>query len=238
MKLVKMSMVLLLALINFSRIKAQTADEIINKYVEAIGGKDKLDQLKTVYMESSVKMMGNETVSKTNIVNGSAYRMDMEANGQNIIEVYTDKGGWRLNPFLGATTPTPIPDNAYKQSKGQMYATGPLYNYAAKGNKVELLGKEGNSYKLKVTNADSVETTVFIDTSSYYLTKLTRATEFMGQPSDLTISFSDFKKVDMGLVFPFTTEISYGGQFSITNTLKKVEINKTIDPSIFVMPKS
>ncbi|HEY4937003.1 MAG TPA: hypothetical protein VII44_10500 [Puia sp.] len=238
MKLVKMGVALLLATASFTGIKAQTADEIIQKYVEAIGGKDKLDQVKTVYMESSVQMMGNESSSKTSIVNGTAYRMDMEANGQNLIEVYTDKGGWRLNPFMGATTPTPIPDNMYKQSRGQIFATGPLYNYVAKGNKVELLGKEGNSYKLKVTNADSVETTVFIDTSTYYLTKLTRATEFMGQPSDLTITFSDFKKGDMGLIFPYTTEISYGGQFSITSTLKKVEVNKTIDPSIFIMPKS
>jgi len=29
-----------------------------------------------------------------------------------------------------------------------------------------------------------------------------------------------------------------GGQFALTVTVKKVELNKTIDPAIFEMPKS
>jgi hypothetical protein len=237
MKLVKMGVLLLLGVTGFSAIRAQTVDEIYNKYVDALGGKDKLDQVKTVYIENTVQMMGNESQSTTSIVIGSGFRMEMEANGQKVIQVFTDKGGWQVNPYMGAPTPTAVSDEIFKQSKGQLYAF-PLYNYAARGNKVELLGKDGNSYKLKITNADSAATTVFIDATTYYLTKLTRTTEFMGQPAELTITYSDFKKGDSGLLFPYTTEINYGGQFDITNTVKKIEVNKTIDPSIFVMPKS
>jgi hypothetical protein len=238
MKLVKTGMTILLAITGFSGIRAQTVDEIINKYVDAIGGKDKLDQIKTVYIENTVQVMGGEGPSTTSVVNGMGYRLESEVNGQKMIQVFTDKGGWQVNPFMGATTPQPIPDDIFKQSKGQIYATGPLYNYAAKGNKVELLGKDGNAFKLKITNADSVETIVYIDATTYYLTKLTRSTNFMGQAMELTITFSNFKKGDMGLVFPYTTEINYGGQFSLTNNVNKIELNKTIDPAIFVMPKS
>ena len=238
MKLVKTGMTILLAITCFSGIRAQTVDEIINKYVDAIGGKDKLDQIKTVYIENTVQVMGGEGPSTTSVVNGMGYRLESEVNGQKMIQVFTDKGGWQVNPFMGATTPQPIPDDIFKQSKGQIYATGPLYNYAAKGNKVELLGKDGNAFKLKITNADSVETIVYIDATTYYLTKLTRSTNFMGQAMELTITFSNFKKGDMGLVFPYTTEINYGGQFSLTNNVNKIELNKTIDPAIFVMPKS
>ncbi len=238
MKLVKMGMALLLAVAGFSGIRAQTVDEIVNKYVDAIGGKDKLDQVKTVYIENNIQVMGNEGLSTTSIVNGKGFRVESDVNGQKTIQVLTDNGGWQVNPYMGATTPQPLPEEMYKQSKGQIYATGPLYNYAAKGNKVELLGKEGNAYKLKITNSDSLETIAFVDTSSYYLTKITKSTNFMGQTMDLTITFSDFRKGDTGIVFPYTTEINYGGQFSLTNTVKKIELNKAIDPAIFVMPKS
>ena len=238
MKLVKMGLALLLAVTSFSVTRAQTADEIVNKYVDAIGGKDKLDQIKTVYIENTVQVMGNEGPSTTSIVNGVGYRMESDVNGQKMIQVFTDKGGWQINPFMGATTPQPIPDEMYKQSKGQLYVTGPLYNYAAKGNKVELLGKEGNAYKLKITNTDSLETIAYVDATTYYLTKITRSSNFMGQTMELSITFSNFKKSDMGIVFPYTTEISYGGQFTITNNVNKIELNKTIDPSIFVMPKA
>jgi outer membrane lipoprotein-sorting protein len=238
MKMMKMGMAAMLTLTVFGGVQAQTADEIVNKYINAIGGKDKLEQIKTVYMENTVQVMGNEGPSKTSVVNGKAFRLESEVNGQKMVQVFTDKGGWQINPFMGATTPTPLPDDLYKQSKGQMDVTGPLYNYAAKGNKVELVGKEGNLYKLKVTNQDSVESNWFIDDASYYLVKMTKSAQMMGQTMEVSINFSDFKKTDFGIVFPYTTEVSYGGQFNITSTLKKVEVNKTIDPAIFEMPKS
>ncbi|HEY2350378.1 MAG TPA: hypothetical protein VGH64_15275 [Puia sp.] len=238
MNMVKTGLTFLMAVICFSFSKAQTADEIVNKYVDAIGGKEKLDQIKTVYVTNTTQAMGNEGPSTTQIIDGKAFRLDYEINGQKSTQVYTDKGGWQINPFMGATTAQPIPEEMYKQSKGQLYFTGPLYNYAAKGNKVELLGKDGNSYKLKITNTDSVETMAYIDAESYHLTKITRQTNFMGQSMELTVSFSNFKKTDFGITIPYTTEINYGGQFSITNNITKIEINKTIDPAVFEMPKS
>jgi hypothetical protein len=236
MNMVKKGLSLLLAVIVFNTVGAQTVDDIINKYVDAIGGKDKLDQVKTIYISNTTQVMGNEGPSTTQILNGKAYRLDYEVNGQKSTQVITDKGGWQINPFMGATTAQPLPDEMYKQSKGQLFFS-PLYNYAARGNKAELLGKEGNDYKLKMTNVDSVETIMYIDGSTYFLTKVTRQTNFMGQGMELSITFSNFKKTDFGVTVPYTTEISYGGQFTITNNINKIEFNKTIDPAVFEMPK-
>lgn len=238
MNLVKKGMSFLLAIACFSAVKAQTADDIISKYVDATGGKDKLEQIKTVYINNTTAAMGNEGPSTTQIINGKAYRLDFEISGQKSTQVFTDKGGWQINPFMGAVTAQPLPDDVYKQSKGQLYITGPLYNYAAKGNKVELLGKDGNSYKLKITSADSTESIAYVDATTYYLTKITRQANFMGQSMELAVTFSNFKKTDLGVVIPYTTEINYGGQFTITNNINKIEFNKTIDPSVFEMPKS
>jgi outer membrane lipoprotein-sorting protein len=237
MKLVKTGLALLLAFAGFGSIRAQTSDEIISKYLDAIGGKDKLLQVKTLYMENTSQVMGNEGPSTVTIVNGVGYKIVSEINGQSFIQVFTDKGGWQVNPYAGAATPTALPEDLFKQGKSKLDYF-PLVNYAAKGNKVELLGKEGSAFKLKITGADSSETMVFIDTATYYMTKLTSTASMMGQTMEVTSNFSNFKKADLGIVFPFSSEISYGGQFNITVTVNKIELNKKIDPSVFDMPKS
>ena len=238
MKMVKTCLALVIMLTAFSQIRAQTADDVINRYFDAIGGKDKIAQIKSIHMENTVEAMGGEGPSTITILNGKGYRLDSEVNGSKITQVFTDKGGWMINPFMGGTTPQAIPDDVYKQSKERLDVGGPLFNYAAKGTKVVLDGTEAGAYKLKVTTADSVEMELFIDSASYNLVKVVSSATMMGQTMDVTTTFSDFKKSDFGVVFPNTTEISYGGQFDITSKVKKLEINQPVDPAIFEMPKS
>jgi hypothetical protein len=238
MKMVKMGLALIVAMAGITGLRAQTADDIVNKYIDAIGGRDKLSKVKTFYSESTSQVMGQEGPSTLTIVKGVGYKLSSDMSGQSIIMVITDNGGWQLNPYAGATTPTPLPDAAVKQGKGKLDPFGPLFDYATKGNKVELVGKEGGAYKLKVTGADAGETLVYIDTATYYMTKLSINQEFMGQMMEISSTYSDFKKGDMDIIFPFTIDLSYGGQFNVMNSVKKIEINKNIDPSVFVMPKS
>jgi|SRR6185312_2932207 len=238
MKMVKTCLALVITLTAFAQIQAQTADDIINKYFDAIGGKDKIAQIKSVHMENTVEAMGGEGPSTITILNGKGYRFDSEMNGNKITQVYTDKGGWAINPFMGSTTPQVVPDEVYKQNKERFDVGGPLFNYAAKGSKVVLDGKEAGAYKLKVTTADSIEMELYIDSATYNLVKLTSSASMMGQTMEVVTTFSDFKKSDFGIVFPNTTEISFGGQFDITSRIKKLDINQEVDPKIFEMPKS
>jgi hypothetical protein len=239
MKMLKMGLALFVAMAGITGLRAQTADDIVNKYIDAIGGKDKLAKVKTFYSESTSTVMGQDGPSSLTIVKGVGYKVSSEISGQSIVMVITDNGGWQINPYAGATTATPLPDAAVKQGKGKLDPFGPLYDYASKGFKVELVGKDGGAYKLKVTGAaDAGETMIYIDTATYYMTKLSVNQEFMGQMMEISSTYSDFKKGDMDIVFPYTIDLSYGGQFNVANSVKKIEINKTIDPSVFVMPKS
>ena len=50
--------------------QSQTVDEVISKHVEAIGGKDKLSQVKSIYTENTMEVMGNSAPQKEYLVEG------------------------------------------------------------------------------------------------------------------------------------------------------------------------
>lgn len=235
MKQVKLCLVGITALLSSVTVIAQTADEIVAKHIEAIGGKDKISQIKSIYSESTMSIMGNEAPNTTYILNGKGFKTEIDMGGQKIVQAYTDKGGWSINPMTGATDAQPIPDEQFKAAKGQIYAGGPLFNYAERGSKVEYAGKEGNSQKLKVTN-NGTESTYYLDATTYYITKAIAKGNMQGQDVEITTNFSDYKKTDFGFVMPYTVEVDFGG-FTMSSNVKKVEINKEIDPKIFEMPK-
>jgi hypothetical protein len=242
MKTLKFGFFLLTALMTTMMVQAQTADEIINKHIDAIGGKDKVNSVKSIYLESTLEVMGNEAPSTTYIISGKGYKSETDFNGQKIISCVTDKGGWTLNPMMGQTAPEALPEDQAKAGQSQLQIGGPLFDYASKGSKVELQGKEDvngvSAHKIKLTTKDSVVSTYYIDPNTYYIIKAISKTNAGGQEGETTVVFSDYQKTDVGFVFPMAQEITLPQGFTLTIKHKKIEVNKEIDPKIFEMPKS
>jgi hypothetical protein len=221
-------------------LQAQTIDEVINKYFEALGGKDKVASMKTMHTEFDVEVSGIAASGACWIVNGKAFRNETSFNGQQMIQCYTDTSGWSVNPFMGEMTPTIMTAEQVKAGQGQLDLAGPLFNYAAKGNTVELLGKEPldgkTAFKLKIKTQAGAEITSWIDATTYYLVKNYIKATVNGSDIQTTMLTSNFKKTDNGYVVPYTMQITVSG-LTVDMTNKKVEINKEVDRTIFAMPK-
>jgi|ERR1043166_742587 hypothetical protein len=215
---------------------AQTVDEIIGKHIDAIGGKELIGKIQTIRMETSTQIMGNDVPGTVTILNGKGYHAETEFNGVKMIQCYTDKSGWTTNPMAGKG-PEAMPKEQYASGQPQIHIGGELFDYAAKGSKAELLGKEGTLYKIRLTASDKAVTTFYIDPVTYFITRVTKTGEAMGQNVEITISLSDYKKTDYGYTVPYTTEMDFGGMFSMRVTTSKIEINTPVDPKIFEMPK-
>ena len=226
---------LALAAVSSSSLYAQTVDEVISKHVDALGGKEKLSQVKSLYTENSMDVMGNSAPQKEYLIEGKGYKSEVDFNGTSIVQCFTDKGGWAINPMAGSTDAQAIPDAIYKAGKAQIYLGGAVVDYAAKGYKAELMGKDGGSFKVKITG-DGNESYYFIDASSYLLTKSIIKSEVMGQMIDVTTTYSDYKKTDFGIMYPYAKNIDMG-MFQLAQKVGKIEVNKAIDPKIFEMPK-
>ncbi len=243
MQTLKTGFGLFLALVVFTCVKAQTADEIVNKYIAAIGGKEKLNAIKTLYYESTLDVMGNEAASTTYIVAGKSYKSETDFSGQKIIQVISDKGGWSVNPLTGQSTPEELPKDMLKGSELQYAVPGANFlDYAAKGSKLELLGMDKvnnkSAYKLKLTTKDSAVVTYFIDSATNYVVKAVTNVNANDQQIETTIGLLDYQKTDFGYTFPMKQQIDLPQGISLTVTVKKIEVNKDIDPKIFEMPKS
>ena len=63
--------------------------------------------------------MGSDNPSTTTIVDGVGYKNETDFNGAKIVQCYTDKGGWMVNPMAGQHDPTPMPEDVYNAGKGR-----------------------------------------------------------------------------------------------------------------------
>jgi outer membrane lipoprotein-sorting protein len=220
----------------------QTADEIIGKYVEKIGGMEKLQAIKT--MRSTGKFIGGggfEAVIINENKRPNLVRGEFSLQGMTAINAFDGKNGWKINPFSGKKDAETLGEEELKQIVEDSDFDGPLVNYAAKGNKVEFMGKEefegSDVYKLKVTLANGTVKHYFLD-SDYYVPikvetrQINRGTEFESE----TI-LGDYKEVG-GVYFAFSSESGLKGSSNkVTVTIEKIEINVPIDDSRFAMPK-
>lgn len=216
-------------------IHAQTVDEVISKHIDAIGGKEKISQVKSLYSENSVEVMGNSAPQKEYLVDGKGFKSELDFNGTSIVQCFTDKSGWMVNPMAGGSDAQTIPDAVYKSGKSQIYFGGPLIDYATKGYKAELAGQEGGAFKIKITG-DGTESYYFIDSKTYYLTKSIIKSEVMGQSVDVNTTYGDYKKTDFGVTIAYRRDIDMG-MFQMSQKVDKVEVNKEIDAKIFDIPK-
>ncbi|NHM01887.1 outer membrane lipoprotein-sorting protein [Flavobacterium difficile] len=221
---------------------AQTADEIITKYFENIGGKEKLSKVNSFKMSMVTNYNGMEI--PVEVFNDKTGKMYVKINfqGKEITQIAFDgKTGWSTNfmTMKAEKLDSETTENMLSQIKD---FPDPFLNYKEKGFKVEFLGKETKEgtecFKIKLTKdpitvAGKKEENVtfyYFDTENY-VPIMTEA-EIKEGPSKGQISTStmgDYQEVD-GLFFPFT--MNQGGQ---AMTVKKILINPTVDAKEFEM---
>lgn len=219
------------------QVYSQTIDEIIAKNIDAMGGKEKIQSITSLYIENTMEAMGNESTNSTLILNGKGAKTKSDFNGQAMIQCYTDKGGWAINPFAGGAEATVMPEQQYLSGKSQIFIGTTFWDYAAKGIKVELIGKEKlqnvDVFKVKLTIPENQVMYYYIDASTYYVVQSSMTTQMMDQQTEIITKYSDYQKTDFGYVLPKVTTTSFGEQFSMVYKLKKAEFNIPVDPLMF-----
>jgi hypothetical protein len=234
---------------------AQTADDIIAKHVGAMGGKDKLLTVHSLYIEgTAVTSTGTEVNTKTWRVQGKLYRQEIDFGMGTIVIIVTPTQGWASNPRTGGEFKA-LPDEQLKALQTQMDPADPLVDYAAKGNKVELAGKDtvdnNECIRIKLTYATGQYAVFSIDEKTFFIVRETRKGGGMmgggggagngggrrpggAGDGEMRIDFNDFKPTPNGFMFPYTI---IAGGFGARSSVTKLEINGSVDVAALSKPK-
>lgn len=211
---------------------SQTADEIIDKYIAAIGGKENWKKVNSIKMEGNVEVQGLEIPFTMQAVNGKGVRTDGEFQGNFFIDIITPTKGWSQNPMAGKATLQPLSDDELKEKLDDLDLQGAFIDYKEKGSMVEFLGKDeedGNEYfKIKLTTKNKNETTYFFDTKTYLVYKQETITKQQGQEIKVVVKSLDYQNVEGGVKMPFKLD-----QGQMVLAAKKFTVNGTIDEKIF-----
>ncbi|MEY4114210.1 MAG: hypothetical protein RLZ76_903 [Bacteroidota bacterium] len=213
-------------------IQAQTADEIIEKYITAIGGKEKWKQVKSMKVNGFIEVQGIKINFTQQAIHNVGVRVDAEFQGQKIIDITTPTKGWSQNPFGGRSSLQPISEEELKQKLDELDIQDEFIDYASKGSTVEFLGKDeedGNEfYKVKMTTKNNNESVYFFDVNTSLIYKEEKTVKQQGQEMKMVTKVFDYKTIPFGIKIPHKSEQM--GQLLVTD---KIDINPTIDENIF-----
>jgi len=219
----------------------QTAEQILDKHIAAVGGADKVGNVKSIQYEQAMNMMGMDMTGKSTVVVGKSARTEIAVMGQSIVSVIDGDKGWMINPMMGGTTPQELPAEQVKLSKGNTEPTGLQLAYA-RTNKypLELVGKEqynGKSvFNVKVNRPEGT-VNYYVDANSFQVIGSKAVVNVQGQTAEVKADFADFRAVE-GLTLPYSVELTAPGMPStMKTTITKIVINPSVDPAIFAMPK-
>ena len=224
---------MLFALINT---QAQSLDKVLDSYYKA-NGLDKVSDVKTFDIKAKMSVMGMEMPMEIKVKKPNKFRVDMEMMGQKTISAFDGEKGWMKNPMMGAGVQD-LDGAQLQQAMGQADMEGALYNYAAKGSTVELLGKEDvdgtEAYKLKLTDKEGTVQTYYINADDYMVAKVESKVEAMGQTMDIVTRMLEYKEVKgIKIANKIEVEMPMGKQSVI---MEEIKVDEPLDDALFSRP--
>ena len=220
---------------------AQTVDEIVARHIAARGGRSALAAVKTIRMTGHAAAgPGREAIVRREIARPGRIRTEFEFQGTTGIYVWNGTSGWRVSPLDGKLDAEPITGEAAALSAEQSDLDGPLVDWKAKGNRVELVGTDtlpgGRAHQLKVTLKSGAERRLWIDAATGLLVKSGSTRTVRGHKVDFEVLYGDYREtggiklarsIDMGVV---------GRPRRMRIAVDTVELNPKIDETVFRAP--
>ena len=236
MKNIVLFVVFILAIVFVQFANGQSVDDIISQYITARGGKDKLLAIKSLYLEGTRQMNGNEVDLKVTKVDGKLNRVDFSVGGNDGYTIVTPDKGWTYIPMMSDKV-NEIPDARLKSMQDQLDIAGALVDYAAKGYKATLQGKDTvngkEAWKIQLTNAAGKNETFYIDTKTNLLIQTRQMVEGRNNMENEVITdYSDYKDVD-GLMFAQTITTEGTGMGAGSMMFDKIVINQPVDEKLY-----
>jgi hypothetical protein len=247
MKRVLVSMTAAVALLGASSVQAQTADEIVEKHLAAVGGRAALSKLTSQVATGTVAISAQgadiggsiEISKKAPNKSRTLMKLDLSALGgsEMIVDQRCDgKTAFASNNLQGDREIT----GSQLQNMLNASFPSPLLAYREAGGKVELQGqdKAGGrpAFVLLYTPKAGPVSKLFIDAETFLVARTVTTLDVpaAGGVVEQTTDVGDYRVVD-GVKTAFSVTVTGAAQ-TVSITLSKVEFNMPIDDAVFSRP--
>ncbi len=216
---------------------SQTGDEIVDKMIEALGGRKVLEGIKDMTISMSVEIILMElNVTVTNYTKEpNLSRSEVSAMGMVITSAFDGENAWRVDPQTGATVD--VTGEAQEYAKRENLGNTALLHPEKFGITFSYKGEEKIEDKdylvLEQTFEDGFTSTIHLDPETYLPFKFVSKTlNNMMMEVDQETFAAEYKKVQ-GLMLAHSLTIFQDGEKVMMATVNEVKINTGLEDSLF-----
>ncbi|MEO8664620.1 MAG: hypothetical protein ABI462_03910 [Ignavibacteria bacterium] len=212
--------------------EVKTAQDIIDNYISAVGGADKLNGIRSETVWGTLSgpgFGGNFITYRDDTMTVSKAEGNINDKEMLMLKSVTSKDlAWEYQ--MGAMkdfTGEELESKEENRIIGSLhfYSGYEKYGYVAESEGTENVnGKE--CYKITFTKSGNLFRTVFFDTKTFYILRSER-------PEGMILEYNDFKDVN-GIIKPFTiTQITHA---KVDQLVKEYKFNEPVDQSLLMKP--
>ncbi|NDV15214.1 insulinase family protein [Muricauda sp. TY007] len=202
------------------------ANTVLKNYIEAIGGKSKLESVDSYSMLAEAEMQGMKLELEMKKTSQDQFMQDVKVQGNSMQKQVLDGDSGYM--VVQGQRKDLSPEEIAKIKEES--AAFPELNYLAAGD-VTLEGVEPvgdkKAYKLKINDSK----TAFYDVETGLKVQEINTQEVQGQQMTSTLGYSDYQEVS-GIKFPFKLMQSMGPQ-NFEFNVKEIKVNEGVEASDF-----
>lgn len=231
---------LIAVLISVILIQAQTAEEVINKHLDAYGGKAKTESVKTMKITGQFTAFSLEKPFETLWFGPDAYYSSLSLGKFDVVQVYNKDESRIIDPWLDVLYPRLATSGEVNMMEQKAVFFSPFFHYKEKNYTVNYLGKETvegtDCHKLELVKSEQNKEIWYLKTEDYLPYKYTSFWTDFAWPLPCETYFDDFR-TEQGITFPHYIERIFGTR-NRQMIIENIEINPELDRSILNFPPS
>lgn len=216
---------------------AQSAKDILDKMIEAQGGKANLEKIKDTTMSGTLEMVSMGISGSLTLYQKepNKMRMDMEFMGMVMTQAYDGEIAWGVDPNTGSIQE--MPEEQAKDIERMALGNDSILHPEKYGITYSYKGKETiegqDYYLLEQAFEDGFSTTMYIDAKTYLMYKIkSKAPNQMGVEVDQEVFTTDYRKVE-GMMVAHEMRIIQDGEEFLTMIFTEVAFNTGLEDSLF-----
>jgi hypothetical protein len=224
--------------------QCQTAEELVDKNIQAKGGMEKIKAIHSLHMTGKLTGAGGFTATVTQDgMRPNLVRETFSLQGMTGVQAYDGTVGWQIQPFGGHKDPELMGEDDVRHLVRDADFDGPLVDYREKGNTVEYLGHDvvdgDDALRLKVTLKNGDILYYYLDPDTYLEIRQEIQEFIRGSIKENVVDLGSYKPV-AGVMYPFS--IASGPKnrpnAAQTTTIEKIDVNVPLAKSGFELPAS